>query len=59
MAAIILYNAVNYEYYNCYTNCNCDSNEYMSTYTYTGCSLTHGTNFHSSYKSPKITLFQE
>ena len=26
---------------------------------YTGCSLTHGTNFDSSYKNMKITLFQE
>ena len=28
-------------------------------YIYTGCSLTHATNFDSLYKNPKITLFQE
>ena len=26
---------------------------------YTGCSLTHGTNFDSLYKNPIVALFQE
>ena len=28
-------------------------------YPYTGCSLTHGTNFDNLYKNSKATLFQE
>ena len=32
---------------------------YVGKYTYTECSLTHGSNTDSLYKNPKITLFQE